>query len=145
MNEVVNTAVQAQPVPAKKAPVKKAPVKSALAVAKPVAKPVTKPASKAVPKAVAVKKPVAAAPAQTKAAAKVKPKKDKLIRDSFTIPESEYNVLADIKKSCLNAAVDVKKSQLIRIAIAQLSSMSVPKLSAALKSLAVVQTGRPKK
>jgi len=137
MNEVVDTAVQTQPVPAKKAPVKKVSVKSAVAAAKP--------ASKAVPKAVAAKRPVAAAPTQAKVIAKVKPKKDKLIRDSFTIPESEYNVLADIKKACLEAAVDVKKSQLIRIAIAQLSGMSMPRLSAALKSLAVVQTGRPKK
>ncbi len=133
MNDIVKVAVETQPVPAKKAP-----TQSVLATAKPAPKKVTV-------KKPAVKKPVVAKPAEAPVAAKAKPKKDKLIRDSFTIPESEYKVLADIKKACLDAAVEVKKSQLIRIAIAQLSNMSVPKLSAALKSLAVVQAGRPKK
>lgn len=137
MDEVVNTHEQAQPAPAKKVPAKKAPAKTTPTAAKP--------ASKTVPKKAAAKTSETKAPVQTKATAKIKPKKDKLIRDSFTIPESEYKVLADIKKTCLNAAIDVKKSQLIRIAIAQLSSMSATKLSAALKSLAVVPTGRPKK
>jgi hypothetical protein len=72
-------------------------------------------------------------------------KREKLIRDSFTIPESEYVVLSTVKKACLNASIEVRKSDLLRIAIGQLSLMSIPKLEIALNSLKKIQTGRPKK
>ena len=80
-----------------------------------------------------------------KAQVSPKAKKEKLIRDSFTMPESEYVVLSTVKKACLNASIKVKKSELLRIAIGQLSQMSIPKLSQALSSLTKVQAGCPKK
>jgi hypothetical protein len=95
------------------------------------------------PKKTAVKKIIQAQLAAVQASPKEK--KDKLIRDSFTIPESEYVVLSSVKKACLNASIEVKKSELIRIAIGQLGQMSIPKLTSALKGLTKIQSGRPKK
>ena len=95
------------------------------------------------PKKASVKKIIQAQLAAVQASPKEK--KDKLIRDSFTIPESEYVVLSTVKKACLNAAIEVKKSELIRIALGQLGQMSIPKLSSALKGLTKIQSGRPKK
>ena len=40
---------------------------------------------------------------------KGKPKKSKMIRDSFTMPESDYAKLAELKKKCLESGVHVKK------------------------------------
>jgi hypothetical protein len=100
-----------------------------------------------------VKKPVAAdkkspkqAASKSKAAAPaVKPKKTKLVRDSFTMPENEYQVLRDLKKACLKAGVDVKKSELLRIGVALIKSMDPAAVKAAVARLAPLKAGRPKK
>jgi hypothetical protein len=141
--------------------------------AKPAVKTVAKPAAKkaAVPakKAVAVKK--AAAPAKTvraKAAptpakvareaaraiaAPVKSTRGKaapapaarphLVRDSFTMPEQEYAVLATVKQACLKAGFEVKKSELLRIGVALLGQLDTASLRAVLDSLPQLKTGRP--
>lgn len=98
------------------------------AAAKPAAKPATKPADKpaAKPKAEKAKKP-------------------KLVRDSFTMPEQEYALLAQLKKSCLAAGVEIKKSELLRIGVAQLAGMDAKKLAAAQEALTPLKAGRPKK
>src|SRR5437762_794177 len=49
---------------------------------------------------------------------KVKARKIKLVRDSFTMPEDEYQVLGDVKKACLKAGLAVKKSELLRVGVA---------------------------
>jgi hypothetical protein len=107
-------------------------------LAKPTPTPPKSPAKKIIEKKVVITK-------SEKPQASPKTKKEKLIRDSFTIPESEYIVLSSVKKACLGASIEVKKSELLRIAIGQLSHMSLPKLSDALNSLQKIQTGRPKK
>ena len=76
---------------------------------------------------------------------KIKPKKPKLIRDSFTIPENEYQVLEDLKKRCLKAGVEIKKSDLIRIGIASLHALTVAQLGLSKDQLQKLKVGRPKK
>lgn len=115
----------------KTAAVKKAPVKSTPTRAK-------LPAKKVIDKKVLIAK-------LEKTQASPKVKREKLIRDSFTIPESEYVVLSTVKKACLNASIEVRKSDLLRIAIGQLSLMSMPKLISALDGLTKIHAGRPKK
>ena len=83
--------------------------------------------------------------AVAKAEHSVKLKKEKLVRDSFTMPESEYQALADAKKECLKAGVAIKKSELLRVSIASLRLLSVAQLTAARDGLSKVQAGRPKK
>ncbi|CAN5676496.1 hypothetical protein BH11PSE12_BH11PSE12_26630 [soil metagenome] len=128
-----------------------------------VAKPAVKPAPKAAPnltvKSEAISatkaaiKPTtklngkqAAAPAKaTPVVAKDKVKKEKLVRDSFTMPESEYAVLSQVKKACITAGVEVKKSQLLRIGLLLLSQTNVSNLQTLIARLAPLKAGRPKK
>jgi hypothetical protein len=97
----------------------------------------------------AATKPAAAKP---KAAAKErhaepaeKAKKDKLVRDSFTMPESEYALISQLKKRCLAKGVAAKKSEILRAAIASLADASDASVLKAVKRLNVIKTGRPAK
>lgn len=97
----------------------------------------------------AVRKPAAAqaAPARRrKPAPLVRETQDRasLVRDSFTMPEAEYAVLAQAKQACLKAGIDVKKSELLRIAVAQLGRMDAAALKKALANLPIIKTGRPR-
>lgn len=155
------TRVQAAAAPTeKKKPVAKA------APAKPaVKKPAAKPAARPAPKAAAAK-PVAkpAAPKDEKKVEKVekiekpvkaektekiekaaKPKKVKQVRDSFTMPENEYAVLAQVKKSCLKAGVEIKKSDLLRIGVSLIKNLKIAELKDILAGLTPLKVGRPKK
>ena len=74
-----------------------------------------------------------------------KPKKPKLVRDSFTMPAQEYALLAQVKKTCHADGIPIKKSELLRIGVAQLAAMSTKKLKAAQAALTPLRAGRPKK
>ncbi len=74
-----------------------------------------------------------------------KPTKQKVIRDSFTMPENEYRVLSEIKKKCLAGGIDVKKSELLRAGLQSLAGMSQPALKKQLSKLAEIKIGRPAK
>jgi hypothetical protein len=72
------------------------------------------------------------------------PPKPKLVRDSFTIPKSEYVVLDGLKVRAANLARHVKKSELLRAGIASLNVMSDKAFLAALNGVPSLKTGRPK-
>ena len=135
-------ATPAKAAPAPKAVVEKAAAKPAKAPAaakaaapKPAAKPAA-PAKKAAPKA-------AAKPAPQVAAKEEKPKKPKLVRDSFTIPKAEYLVLDTLKERALKLSREVKKSELLRAGIKALAALSDTALLAALSAVPTIKTGRP--
>jgi hypothetical protein len=88
---------------------------------------------------------VAAVPATEKKKDKPKAKKQKLVRDSFTMPEAEYEALAEMKKTCIKAGVAVKKSELLRVAVSLLRKMDVGQIEQALGTLTPVKAGRPSK
>jgi hypothetical protein len=122
------------------------------AAAKPAAK---RPAAagKTVRRAVVARKPAAASKpvqaakpvASNKADKPVKAKKVKLVRDSFTMPEDEYAVIALLKKRCLDAGVSAKKSEILRAAVAGLAKLSDASVTASIRRLPVIKTGRPAK
>lgn len=114
-----------------------APVK---AVPKAAAKPV-KPA-KAVK---SVKAAPAAKPAAATPAAADKPAKLKLVRDSFTIPRSEYLVLDSLKQRLVQLARPAKKSELLRAGIQLLAALPDEALVAAMTAVPAIKTGRPVK
>ena len=66
-----------------------------------------------------------------------------LVRDSFTMPEQEYAVLAEVKQACLRAGIDVKKSELLRIGVALLGQLDLATLKTVLAALPQLKTGRP--
>jgi hypothetical protein len=123
---------------------KAAPVKARTAAARktPAGK-----ATVATPKAKTVAAPVGKPQVKVKpeADAKEKSKKAKLVRDSFTMPEAEYAVLGEVKKACLKAGIEVKKSELLRVGVALIRQLDILRLKEVLGSLPTLKTGRPKK
>lgn len=85
------------------------------------------------------------APLAAEAGKPVKVKKPKLVRDSFTMPESEYILIAALKKRCLAAGVPAKKSEILRAAVANLAKLRDASVVSALRRLDVIKTGRPAK
>ena len=91
------------------------------------------------------KKPAHSKKLANKSPKHAKPTKIKLVHDSFSMPEGEYALLGKVKEACSIAGIKLKKSELIRIAIAQLSKMSNAKIAAAKSSLTELKPGRSKK
>ena len=105
--------------------------KPAKAAAKPVAKQAVK----------ALAKPVAKAHADKSA----KEKKIKMVRDSISIPKTEYQALDSMKLRAAKLAVMVKKTELIRAGIKALAAMDDSAFVAAVRAVPNLKTGRPAK
>ena len=114
------SAIKAAPGPAGKRPTEKAAKKSASPV-KSKSRAPTKIAKVATPKA-----------------------KNKLIRDSFTIPKAEYAVLTALKDRALSLTRQVKKSELLRAGISALNAMHDKAFLEVLDTVPSLKTGRPK-
>jgi hypothetical protein len=107
------------------------------------------------PRKPAIKKtPVTSKPAATKVAAKPVKKlkkekkpdgKVKVVRDSFTMPQSDYELIAALKQKALKAGLHVKKSELLRASLQAFSKLTVVQLKRAITGLEKIKTGRPKK
>jgi hypothetical protein len=125
-----------------KAPIKKAPAVKASVVVKNV---IAKKPAVALPKLtpVAAPAPVKATPANT--LKPVKPIKHKLVRDSFTIPKDEYQVLGELKTRMVKLMQPAKKSELLRAGLKALGAMSDAALKKALLAVPAIKTGRPAK
>ena len=128
-------------------PAPEASPKAAKAVAKKA-----KPAAKAKPQPAAAKpaaaKPKAAAPAPAPTPAPApkpaKPHKPKLVRDSFTIPKDEYQVIDALKQRALGLEQHVRKSELLRAGIQALAAMNDRAFLKAIGGVPTLKTGRPK-
>ena len=79
-----------------------------------------------------------------KDAVPAKVKKTKLVRDSFTIPKTEYAVLHALKARSQKMGHAVKKSELLRAGIKLMEGLSDSAFKAALQQVPVIKTGRPK-
>jgi len=73
------------------------------------------------------------------------PRKPKLVRDSFTIPESDYALFATLKQRALAAGIEVKKSELLRASLIILAGLDDGALAKAIGQVNRIKTGRPKK
>ena len=103
----------------------------------------------------AVRKPVVArkaAPAKPAVKPEKKQKKEKkadskvkVVRDSFTMPKTDYELIAVLKQKALNAGIHVKKSELLRASLQAFSKLSTAQLKSAITGLEKIKTGRPKK
>ena len=126
--------------PAKTAPktIKATPVDvgikaSTASARKTAAKPASIPVKKAARKRAA--SPPAAVP---------KVAKDKLVRDSFTMPRSDFALIEQLKEKALGFKRPTKKSELLRAGLHALAALSDGKLEAALGALVPLKPGRPK-
>ena len=107
-------------------------------------------ASKPVVKKAPVAKPVLTAKTISAKVAVIekKPKKEKkakVVRDSFTMPESDYAKIGELKQVCLKSGMQVKKSELLRAGLHALAKLSAAQLKQAVSALETIKTGRPKK
>lgn len=107
------------------------------------AKPVTQPAVKASVKPVS--STAKAEPAKSTPAKPVKEKKVKVVRDSFTLPKTEFLQITDMKKRAMALGIEVKKSELIRAGLQAISSMADAAFKKALGNVPTIKTGRPSK
>ena len=143
--QVATTAAVEKPVP-KPSAVKKA---VATKLAKKIVAEKPAPALKTPSKAVATAaKEKAIEVLKAEKTAKVKkqvPKKPKLIRDSFTIPDTDYALFETLKQRALSAGVEVKKSEILRAAVVTLAKLDDAELVKAIGLVERIKTGRPKK
>jgi hypothetical protein len=114
---------------------------------KTVAKPASKPVTQKTP---AARKPAAIKTAVAKPEKKIKKEKKiegkvKVVRDSFTMPQIDYDLIAEIKQKALKSGVQVKKSELLRAGLQALSKLNAAQLKQAVTNLEKIKTGRPKK
>ena len=87
----------------------------------------------------------AAAPVAVEAPAKpAKPHKPKLVRDSFTMPKDEYQVIDALKRRALGLQKQVRKSELLRAGIQALAAMNDRAFLKAIADVPTLKTGRPK-
>lgn len=108
--------------------------------------PVKKPAGKKV--SVTKKSPAKSGVSASPLHAAKKPRKNhkvKVVRDSFTMPQIEYQKIAEIKAICLKAKLHVKKSEVLRAGLKVLAKLNAAQLKNVLNDLEKVKTGRPKK
>ncbi len=135
------------------------PVTKATKATKPAASPAKKVAAKKQPKA----KAAAPAPAAKKTApstAAAKPTvvaatalkisspaklKQKLVRDSFTMPRADFSLINSLKERALTFRRPTKKSELLRAGLHALSTLPDAKLKLVLEGLVPLKAGRPKK
>lgn len=74
----------------------------------------------------------------------VKPRK-KLVRDSFTMPMHDFELIDLLKQRALDFKRPAKKSELLRAGLHALAALTPAKLKQRLDGLAEVKTGRPRK
>lgn len=82
---------------------------------------------------------------ETKVEKENKIKRIKVVRDSFSMPQSDYAKIGELKQLCLKNGFQAKKSELLRAGLHALGKLSAAQLKAAVASLEKIETGRPKK
>lgn len=96
-------------------------------------------------RAAAVKTKAAPRAATAEAAKESGAHKQKLVRDSFTIPKNEYAVLSDLKARAAKLTRPAKKGEILRAGIGALNAMSDKAFLATLGAVPSLKTGRPKR
>ncbi|PZQ18764.1 MAG: hypothetical protein DI564_05630 [Rhodanobacter denitrificans] len=97
--------------------------------------------------AVRTARPVKAAPPAT-SDAEARPGKDakkhKLVRDSFTMPRADFELIHTLKERALGFKRPAKKSELLRAGLQALAALDDAALKARLDRLVPLKPGRPK-
>ena len=76
------------------------------------------------------------------AAAAPAPDTERVKRDSFTMPLSDYERIARLQKRCMKAEIGASKSAILRAGLAALDALTDEQLAAVVASLDKVKTGR---
>ena len=73
------------------------------------------------------------------------PAREKVIRDGFTMPASDYALIAQVQATSLQAGRSVTKSEVLRAGLHALSTMSLTELQEVLSRVEKVKVGRQAK
>ena len=84
-------------------------------------------------------------PKAAKPAKPVKPKKIKLVRHSFSMPETEYAQFALLKKRIADFGGKARRSELVRAGIAVLAALDNVELTSVMARVERIKAGRPAK
>ena len=95
----------------------------------------------AAPSRSAKRKPSSSLKSKRKAAKSVK--LVRVIRDSFTMPAAEHQLIGALKKRCIGLGVAIKKSELLRAGLASLVRLPDEALAKVVAAVESVKTGRP--
>lgn len=68
----------------------------------------------------------------------------RVVRDGFTMPQGDYDILKALKAQCLKSGVEVKKSELLRAGVQALAALPAAKLLERMRALPAVKAGRKK-
>jgi len=143
--------------PAKAATAAKATVKPSKAAEKAAPVKAAKPAKPPkAPKPAKASKPAKSAPAPAPAAtapkapassdaAKSAKARNKLVRDSFTMPQVDFALIDALKQRALNFRHSAKKGELLRAGLQVLAALPDAELKSALERITSLKPGRPKK
>lgn len=71
------------------------------------------------------------------------PKIERVIRDSFTMPEYDHNRIADLQGRCLKKGIAVTKSEIIRAGLIALQALSSEELCKYIDAVEKMKPGRP--
>ena len=86
-----------------------------------------------------------AVPTVVRGAKPVRIAKEKLVRDSFTMPLADFALIQQLKDRALGFKRATKKSELLRAGLQALAALSAAQLQGQLGKLATIKAGRPKK
>ena len=75
----------------------------------------------------------------------VAPSHEKVIRDGFTMPASDYALITELRDKSLQAGINLTKSEVLRAGLHALNKMKVVELNELIQGLERVKTGRPGK
>lgn len=80
---------------------------------------------------------------ETKQQRAAAPAPERVIRDSFTLPAADYQLIGELRTRCLRLATNATKSELIRAGLHALQQMPNEELLKLIQNLPKVKIGRP--
>lgn len=79
-----------------------------------------------------------------KSSEKSKQEQLKVVRDSFTMPQTDYELITLLKKRALLSGSEANKSEILRAGLLALSQMSETEFLDKIMTIEKIKTGRPK-
>lgn len=73
-----------------------------------------------------------------------KDEKAKVVRDSFTMPQNDYELITLLKKRSLQSGIETNKSEILRAGLLALNQMTEQDFLDKIENVEKVKTGRPK-
>ena len=69
----------------------------------------------------------------------------KVIRDTFSIPLDEHNLIDQLRNQCMLQGIQMNKGEIIRAGLKALNNLTPEELKEISSAVEKVKTGRPKK